>query len=389
MFAFQLWREFKLSIAEILAVFPEWNTVFCDISILVLSWIKKEDILKKADFLGWTIKVIEILSFWDDINNILKENLIPKNYTWKFNYSINIFWNNWLKIKELLKTSKEIVKNTWLNPRFVNKDFKNISSTIIIKEWLVKKETDTNILFFNNLYSFWRTIFVQNIYSYSNRDFSKTRDMNIWMLPPKLAQMMINIWKKDKEIISLYDPFVWLWTVLIEWILMWIKEIYWSDINKNMIETSSKNLEDIKWKYNFNYNIFNQNAKYISEFKDLNKIDLIITEWYLWEVMTKNNISIDRINKQKEKLQDLYNWFFEWLRLWWFKWNIVISFPFWDVKWKFLFFNEIYDIIEKYCVINEILEENKTNFKPTNKWSLLYKRDSQLVWREIFSLLIK
>lgn len=389
MFAFQLWREFKLSIAEILSVFPEWNTVFCDMSILVLSWIKKEDILKKADFLGWTIKIIEILSSWDDINNILEENLIPKNYTWKFNYSINIFWNNWLKIKELLKTSKEIVKNAWLNPRFVNKDFKNISSTIIIKEWLVKKETDTNILFFNNLYNFWRTIFVQNIYSYSNRDFSKTRDMNIWMLPPKLAQMMINIWKKDKEIISLYDPFVWLWTVLIEWILMWIKEIYWSDINKNMIETSSKNLGDIKWKYNFNYNIFNQNAKYISEFKDLNKIDLVITEWYLWEVMTKNNISIDRINKQKEKLQDLYNWFFEWLKLWWFKWNIVISFPFWDLKWKFLFFNEIYDIIKKYCVINEILEENKTNFKPTNKWSLLYKRDSQLVWREIFSLLIK
>lgn len=292
-------------------------------------------------------------------------------------------------MKELLKTSKQIVKNSWLNPRFVNKDFTNISSTIIIKEALIKKQTDINIINTPETIYLWRSIFVQNIYAYSNRDYWKETDMNIWMLPPKLAQIMINLWKKDKNINSLYDPFVWLWTVLIEWAFMWLKNLYWSDINWKMIETSTKNLNNIKSKFDFEINIFNQNAKYINEVKSLNEIDQITTEWYLWEIMTKNNISLERINKQKEKLLDLYSWFFSWLKKSNFKWNIVISFPFWDMKWKFLFFEEIYDIINKYCKIEKLITDENINFQETKAWSLLYKRNSQIVWREIFSLIIK
>jgi len=34
---------------------------------------------------------------------------------------------------------------------------------------------------------------VQDIENYSKRDYGKTRDMEVGMLPPKLAQMMLNI----------------------------------------------------------------------------------------------------------------------------------------------------------------------------------------------------
>jgi len=389
MFAFELWREFKLSIAEILAVFPNGNTVFCDENILVLNWIEKEEILKKANNLGGTIKIVEIINKNENLELLLSENLIPEWFEWKFSYAINIYWQKKQSLKELLKISKEIIKKSWFNPRFVNKDFKNISSTIIIKEALIKKQTDINIINVEDYFYIWRTIFVQNIYAYSNRDYWKETDMNIWMLPPKLSQIMINLWKKDKNIYSLYDPFVWLWTVLIEWAFMWINNLYWSDINWKMIETSTKNLENIKNKFDFKLNIFNQNAKYINEINFLSEIEQITTEWYLWEIMTKNNISLDRINKQKEKLLDLYSWFFSWLKKWNFKWNIVISFPFWDMRWKFLFFEEIYDIINKYCIIEKLIKDENISFGETKAWSLLYKRNSQIVWREIFSLILK
>gem|GEM_PF-3331774 len=45
-----------------------------------------------------------------------------------------------------------------------------------------------------------------------------------------------------------------------------------------MIETSTKNLENIKNKFDFKLDIFNQNAKYINEINFLSEIEQITTE---------------------------------------------------------------------------------------------------------------
>lgn len=388
MFAFELWREFKLSIAEIFKLFPEWKSVFFDKSILILDNLEKEKILNLSKNIWWTIKIIEVVEVIGDERDILEENLNIKWFEWKFNYAINTFWVKKISLKEILKISKEVIKSNGLNPRFINQDFKNVSSVAVIKEALVKKWTDFNFIFTEDKTFFGNTIFVQDIYGYSNRDYSKDRDMNVWMLPPKLAQMMINLWFEWKENINIYDPFVWLWTVLIESVYMWNKKVFWSDLSEKMVQTSSENLEKLKNKFDFEKNIFTQNAKYIHEINILNNVDLIVTEWYLWEIMTKNNINFERIEKQREKLSDLYEWFFTWLKKLNFKWNIVISFPFWEMNSKYFYFEEIYDKIDMYCQINDILPPDFAHLK-TKVGSLLYKRDSQLVGREIFSLKIK
>jgi hypothetical protein len=108
----------------------------------------------------------------------------------------------------------------------------------------------------------------------------------------------------------------------------------------------------------------------------------------LWEIMTKKNISVERIKKQRESLEKIYEWFFLNLKKWNFSWNIVISFPFWELDKKYFYFEEIYNIIEKYCKVINLLPDN-IEFKTTKKWSLLYKRKTQLVWREVFKLKIK
>ena len=130
------------------------------------------------------------------------------------------------------------------------------------------------------------------------------------------------------------------------------------------------------------------NAKFIEESEYLNKADVIISEWYLWEVMTKNNISKDRIDKQIESLSKTYEAYFAWLKKMNFKWNIVMCFPFWEIKWKYFYFDEIYKILEKYCNTESLLSDD-IDLYSTKAWSLLYKRPAQLVWREIFKLTIK
>lgn len=390
---FQLGREYKLSISEILAVFPKWKTVYFNKDFLILDNISNETVLSKANSLWWTIKIVKIYD-WEFKNewlsNITNEALKSEG---KFKYWLSIFWEK-KNMKNILITQKKELKSKNISSRFVNKDFKNLSSSQIIWEKLINKWTDFNYIYANDNVYFWISIWVQDIYNYSKRDWQKDRDMQTGMLPPKLCQIMINIsWAK-----TIYDPFVWLWTILIESILMWNKEVYWSDLSQRMVINTTNNIKSflnskLLWKWeldNINYKIIKLNSKFIdeSEILENKKIDSIVTEWYLWEIMTQKNISIDRINKQKESLLELYDRFFKWLKSINYKWNLVICFPFWEIKWKFIYFTEIHELLHKNCNIKPLFPSN-SKLEATKSWSLLYKREKQLVGREIFKLIIK
>jgi len=377
---FALWREYKLSTAEILAVFSNGKTIYFNKDVLILEWIDRNEVLEKADFLWWTIKIFEISE-----NEIIDDTL---EVEWKFKYWISIFWDK-KNLKEILNSTKKILKENWVSSRFINKDFSNLSSAQIIWEKLVKSGTDYSYIFDFDKKYIWKTIWVQDIYSYSKRDYSKDRDMQTWMLPPKLCQMMINI-SSGKTI---YDPFVWLGTVLIESILMWNKKVYGSDLNQTMVEHSRNNIFKFAQENNIileDVEFIKLNAKFINESSVLleKNIDAIVTEWYLWEIMTQKNISIDRINKQKESLISIYEKFFENLKKINYTWNIVICFPFWEISWKYIYFEEIYKTLSILCDIQPLFPSNFENIT-TKAWSLLYKREKQLVWREIFKLKIK
>jgi len=395
-FWFQLWREWKLSVAEIVNFFPESNIIFSGSWVLILGNIEKSYLQENFYKLGWTIKIFE-LDFFANIEDIYESILeTALNTEWKFKYSLNLFWEKSLKLENILKKTKNLLKNKSISARYFNKDdWKNLSSAQILGNSILKKWFDFNIINLWNIFYFGKTLEVQDIDAYSKRDFSKNRDMQVGMLPPKLCQMMINIWKesKDCESKNVYDPFVWLGTVLIEALNMWIPQVFWSDLSEKMVDESRKNISDFISKNllkNISFKIEKLNAKFINESEILQKekIDLIVTEWYLWEIMTKKNISLDRINKQKESLLSIYSKFFENLAKVDFSWRIVICFPFWELNGKFIYFNEILEILNKFCVIENIFKNSEINLS-SKSGSLLYKREKQLVWREIFKLKIK
>ena len=376
-FWFQLWREWKLSVAEIVNFFPESNIIFSGSWVLILGNIEKSYLQENFYKLGWTIKIFE-LDFFANIEDIYESILeTALNTEWKFKYSLNLFWEKSLKLENILKKTKNLLKNKSISARYFNKDdWKNLSSAQILGNSILKKWFDFNIINLWNIFYFGKTLEVQDIDAYSKRDFSKNRDMQVGMLPPKLCQMMINIWKesKDCESKNVYDPFVWLGTVLIEALNMWIPQVFWSDLSEKMVDESRKNISDFISKNllkNISFKIEKLNAKFINESEILQKekIDLIVTEWYLWEIMTKKNISLDRINKQKESLLSIYSKFFENLAKVDFSWKIVICFPFWELNGKFIYFNEILEILNKFCVIENIFKNSEINLSSKLKKS--------------------
>ncbi|ATU05049.1 hypothetical protein BKN14_01170 [Candidatus Gracilibacteria bacterium HOT-871] len=397
-FGFQLGREWKLSIAEILAIFPDSEILFSGSSVLILGNILKEDISTNFSKIGGTIKVFE-LELQPDLEAVYEKILeYSKGSEGKFKYSLNLFGSKNLKLENILKNTKKIFKSKNISARYFNKDDgKNLSSGQIIGNNVLKKGFDFNLVDLGGIFYFGKTIQVQDIDSYSKRDFSKNRDMQVGMLPPKLCQIMINIGRKNIfkniENLNIYDPFVGLATVLIEALNMGILGVFGSDLNEKMVDESRKNISDFISKNllkNISFKIEKLNAKFINESEILQKekIDLIVTEGYLGEIMTKKNISLDRINKQKESLLSIYSKFFENLAKVDFSGKIVICFPFWELNGKFIYFNEILEILNKFCVIENIFKNSEINLS-SKSGSLLYKREKQLVGREIFKLKIK
>ena len=90
----------------------------------------------------------------------------------------------------------------------------------------------------------YRVIGVQDIEAYARRDQKRpARDAKVGMLPPKLAQILINLCGPLRPGSVILDPFCGTGVVLQEALLMGYRA-YGTDINERMVEYSEKNL---KW----------------------------------------------------------------------------------------------------------------------------------------------
>ena len=91
--------------------------------------------------------------------------------------------------------------------------------------------------------TWWKVIGVQDIDAYAKRDQARpARDAKVGMLPPKLAQILINLCGNLPEDSTVLDPFCSTGVVLQDALLMGYKA-YDTDIEQRMIDYSQKNLE--------------------------------------------------------------------------------------------------------------------------------------------------
>lgn len=99
-----------------------------------------------------------------------------------------------------------------------------------------------------------QTIAEQDIEAYSNRDQNRPkRDAKVGMLPPKLAQIIINL-TAPSDGSTVLDPFCGTGVVLQEALLM-SYEVYGTDIEQRMIEYSRANLDWLHQRQDGNFGI--------------------------------------------------------------------------------------------------------------------------------------
>lgn len=136
-----------------------------------------------------------------------------------------------------------------------------------------------------------RTVFVQDIEGYTARDQARPhRDARVGMLPPKLAQTIINLATgspletTNYQLKTILDPFCGTGVILQEAALMGYT-VYGTDNDARMVDYTSKNLQWLQTR-------FNVTPKYSAEVGDATKfkwkqpIDAVATEVFLGKPMS-------------------------------------------------------------------------------------------------------
>ena len=229
----------------------------------------------------------------------------------------------------------------------------------------------------------------QNITAYTERDQVRpARDAKVGMLPPKLAQILINLCGKLPEGARVLDPFCGTGVVLQEAAIMGYVP-YGTDLNERMVEYSKKNLS---WLFNERnrkrFKILpgliqkkDQILKAISAGDATNftwegEIDAVAFEGYLGAPMSKPPVDI-KFKTEKAKCREIAMGFLK---------NItpqiksgtpvVMALPAWlRENGKYAGLN----------ILDEIQEMgyNFEKFQDLSQSDLLYYREGQIVAREI------
>lgn len=214
------------------------------------------------------------------------------------------------------------------------------------------------------------------------------------MLPPKLAQMMVNLSNNETapSKSTVYDPFCGLGTILIEAVNMGYAGVIGSDLSPEMVRASEENskkfIQEKGLSTSVTFSAFRADAAKLRDFLDtkLPVNTAIVTEGYLGEIMTPRTISDDRIASERRKLGRMYDGFFGSLKAMNFTGNIVISFPFWELRGRYVYLEEGYEAFRRHGFQAEQLLPDGIEWKETKSGSLLYKRPGQTVGREVLKL---
>lgn len=388
-YLFQLGRKPLLSIAELLSIFPESAIKDFDQNFATLEFAEPpESFQVLLDRLGGTRKIVRVLGEFstERIIEVIKEVHSRSGKKVIFSAStVKLAHQDEQKIKKILQKIKLVLKEQNIKSRYK-------------EQYLGGEGTDFTVWKKGEKIMLGLTEAIQNIRSYSERDYEKPfRDAKSGMLPPKLAQIMINLaGVRDKYIERtakstqsvLYDPFCGSGSVLMEGILM-NYEIVGSDLDAETIQGARKNIE---WMHS-QAGLFQKDIKELTPADLSQKPDLIVTESYLGPFF-KENPNAEKIKNVQEQLESLYRETFKNLAA--FNVPIVIALPCHKLGSSYMYLPHVHEYLrENGFKIRTILPEwivNRLKLAPIEagyipeRKTFLYDRPEQKVAREIFVL---
>lgn len=376
-YIFILGKHPELSVAELESRYPEHNVlskgedfVVMDLSVLIDQ--------NEFDQLGGCIKVGKLVKEVgkEELVSGISDVLFNHYHDVKLDYGLSLYGCSENQLRTFLMKLKKKLRADGIKSRFINNDFKNISAAQY--KSIRGKGIELVILKQGNQFMIGEVVGVQDIDSYSKRDFDKPfRNMQMGMMPPKLAQILINLTGVTGKI---WDPFCGSGTLVMEGLLMG-REMVGSDINSEHIGGAKQN---VGWLIN-QFEIRNLAYRQAVPKSELlvhdateafsGKFDAIAFEGDLG-IPHNQFIQPDKLEKIVDELDQLYIRFFENLKTMKCKVPIVAALPFFKLRDG----DEIY--LKKTLLAAEDMGFNRD-------LDLKYSRDDQAVGRDIYRFKMK
>ncbi len=204
--------------------------------------------------LGGTMKLCRVIdelptTNWHEITKILTKEIPPRfNHLpeGKIKFGISTFELG-VRSNAINATGLEVKKaarNSGRSLRVIPNNAPTLNSAQVLNNKLTAElGMELVLLRDGNKTILAQTVAEQDIDAYAARDQRRPmRDARVGMLPPKLAQIIINLSGHHQSTSRLLDPFCGTGVILQEALMMGI-DVYGTDLEPRMIEYSQKNLE--------------------------------------------------------------------------------------------------------------------------------------------------
>jgi tRNA G10 N-methylase Trm11 len=379
-----LGRQPKLGIAELESLYGASH--IRPLQDAALLDIPTKDISFKR--LGGTLKLGQILTVlpntrWQDILQYLLDK-IPEHMQYqpagKFTFGLSIYGLP-VSVAEQTKglmAIKRVIRATGKPVRVVPNKTAALNSAQVLHNKLTTKGAWELLLVRDGPKTILaQTIFIQDIEAYAARDQARpARDARVGMLPPKLAQTMVNFANPPAGGLVL-DPFCGTGVVLQEALLMGFK-VMGTDLEPRMVDYSNKNLAWLCSNSQIppaNYHLEQGDA---TNHKWQDGVSAIVSEIYLGRPLTKtpgpeelHKIANDVNTIFKKFISNLAGQISPGTRL-------CLAVPSWKTKNGFVHLPALDNLSD--------LGYNQLDFKHAGRSDLIYFREDQTVARQLIVL---
>lgn len=386
-YAFILGNHPDLSIAELHATLPEATFPMLGRDIVLLDASPLEDPQAFLDRLGGSQKLYMIRNAFDpseepSILEAVTDLVRPDKEKGKSNFAVNCYGRIPRGFqKAAILGAKKTLQAEGYSLRFSNLEFRNVSSGKTTHDKIMSKGREVGVFFTADKAMVGELVAVQDVAQYGERDYHKPeRDMAIGLMPPKLAQIMLNL-AGLKPGQPFYDPFCGTGGILVEGVGMGLK-CFGSDISPEAVEKAKHNLAWILDKNGTDmkdapHKLFVKDARSLDSISF--PFDAIVTEGYLGPTLNRE-VDEERMKSIERQLMEIHVPFMRSLTKYMGRHAVpvVLCLPVFQTTKGLRHCSDLLDSIRR-------LGYTPTRLLPdSDTTSLVYARSSQKVGREIF-----
>ncbi len=401
-YAAVLGHQPHISLAELAAAVPGFALESVQQKTVALFSSTEELSTEFIDTLGGTMMLAQRISDADvtmqDVPQLLRNesSKIKKKVT----FSLRCFGVPRPAIKTAYIKTKQAFKDAGKPCRYLGNEKKNAATILLHQHEMLTNKKGIELFIIQTPNELWvgKTIGAQDIDAYTHRDMEKpVRDTTVGLLPPKLAQQLLNfsLWmcadtkkKKKKPILTVLDPFCGTGVIPMECLLRsW--PVIASDKSIKAVNGTKKNLDWIRkeekiLKKDVTEDVSKHDATKPFALKNLPNV--VVTETTLGENLTKKPTKRDatKLRNENDKLQIA---FLENAAATLPGVPIVCTWPFWRLGTEKVQLEKVWKALGDIGY-SAVLPADVPIEDPS-RLTLLYQRKDQFVGREIVMLMPK